>query len=1110
MNTTDKLRLLLNTKKEIRSAIENKGISVSDSDSFRSYVNKISEIPQIKYDNAAVRFFDYNGDILYTFNTTEVAALTELPELPSHNGLTCQGWNWTLDDIKHNVEEYGRCDVGAIYITDDGKTRLYITITNRGRMTVPLYFSQTVANGTIINWGDGSEEITLSGTGRINPKHVYTEPGDYVITLSPIEGCTLQLGYGAQNYNIIGGYNDTTRSYSGMLTKVELGSSITGLTQYCFSNCSLETITIPNTLTSIPADTFFVCKSLKHVNVPSEITGLSDYSFGYCSILKHVILPTSVTTIGSGCFISCNIMESIIIPNVTVINASTFSSCDTLSEVILSKNIASIGASSFEYTYSLDNLNIYNVSSIGQYAFRASKIKNLIIPESVTTIQPYTFDSSGLVNITLPDTLKTISTYAFNNCNALKEVIIPNSVTSLGTYSFSGCESLNKVILSDNITTIPSYCFKGCSSLTNINIPDSVTSIQSYAFSECGTLREILIPNSVTSVDSYAFYNCEYASEIVIPDLNSIPSNSFNYCSGVGIVDLTKCSKIPSYGSNAFANAASDCKFLVPSHLYDSWKTKSGWSGLSSRIVSGYTVSDITSAAMFANNANYGNESYTSGEFSCTAYGVHYYGNTESRNFIVKNLDLYIGMNKTSEPVSKEVKFEYAGNEYSTTITQGPFVENAILCKYNVTSTTSATTLLYSSFNNTSYFSKMIIDGVEMDVTKTYTFSTTGEHNVIFKLADDVQFTTPYRMFYGCSALKHVDLSEVDMSQATSTSTSAGTAYMFYNCTGLKSIVLPETTVYLGYYMFCGCVNVEKITIKAKVAPTLYGYSTWGTSSYYLGYNTRANLTNQCHVPYGATGYDVSNWTSYLFSTSYCGFVKSSPYLKVECTDLSITAADVIGNDTTTTITWNAIVSCIDQTNDEPLTLTFTGTSKSSPFPENESYTESIDRETSFTYMGVTATTTFVQQAKLDWEINLKNQWRLSTSVTNPDAELYDGVYESNSNYHVNNGVATMYIDIYDRDSFKLYIRSNGESGYDYVMVSQLDQTITGSTSYNSTYVKAHTRSAPSSGTAISNYKLVEFTNIGGGEHRITIIYRKDSGGDSGTDRGYILVPKQQ
>ena len=43
-----------------------------------------------------VVFRDYDGTILYSYSASEVASLSSLPPLPTREGLTCQGWNWTL------------------------------------------------------------------------------------------------------------------------------------------------------------------------------------------------------------------------------------------------------------------------------------------------------------------------------------------------------------------------------------------------------------------------------------------------------------------------------------------------------------------------------------------------------------------------------------------------------------------------------------------------------------------------------------------------------------------------------------------------------------------------------------------------------------------------------------------------------------------------------------------------------------------------------------------------------------------------------------------------------------------------------------------------------
>ena len=134
------------------------------------------------------------------------------------------------------------------------------------------------------------------------------------------------------------------------------------------------------------------------------------------------------------------------------------------------------------------------------------------------------------------------------------------------------------------------------------------------------------------------------------------------------------------------------------------------------------------------------------------------------------------------------------------------------------------------------------------------------------------------------------------------------------------------------------------------------------------------------------------------------------------------------------------------------------------------------------------------------YSVVLNNAWRQSTSVSNPSSSLYDGVYESYSNYNVNNGVATMYIDIDGYSEFSIYVRSNAESSYDYVTVSELD----------STTQKMSTSGKQNSGTAISNYTKVTYTGIDSGSHRITVIYKKDYSEHSGTDRGYLIIPKNQ
>ena len=76
----------------------------------------------------AVNFRDYDGTILHSYTKDEFLALSELPPLPTREGLICQEWNWDFADAVEYVTEYGVLEVGANYITNDGKTRVYIKI----------------------------------------------------------------------------------------------------------------------------------------------------------------------------------------------------------------------------------------------------------------------------------------------------------------------------------------------------------------------------------------------------------------------------------------------------------------------------------------------------------------------------------------------------------------------------------------------------------------------------------------------------------------------------------------------------------------------------------------------------------------------------------------------------------------------------------------------------------------------------------------------------------------------------------------------------------------------------------------------------------------------
>ena len=373
----------------VADAIRSKG-GTSDTLVFpEGFVSAISAIqtggggaaPSAKWND--VTFIDYDGTVLYSYTLAEAQTLAELPELPTHDGLVCQGWNWTLDAIKALNRPV---TVGAMYITDDGATRLHIRIATVGRMAVQLRIGQTVANGVSIDWGDGSEAETLAGTGNVNTSHTYAEPGDYVISLMPEDRCKLSLGANSYAYCVMGSTDNDRRVYCNMLKEVYIGKNVTSIGNYALSDChSLASITIPYGVTSIGGSALSYCFSLASITIPYGVTSIDAYAFNVCNSLASISIPDGVTSISGNVFHSCSSIESITIPDgVTSIGAYAFNSCFSLASITIPDGVTSIERYAFNSCYGMryydfsECTNIPTLSNTNAFTYISSDCQMLI------------------------------------------------------------------------------------------------------------------------------------------------------------------------------------------------------------------------------------------------------------------------------------------------------------------------------------------------------------------------------------------------------------------------------------------------------------------------------------------------------------------------------------------------------------------------------------------------------------------------------------------------------------------------------------------------------------------------------------------------------------
>lgn len=297
----------------------------------------------------AVNFIDYDGTIVHSYTVEEFANLTEWPSNPEHEGLTAQGWMWsTFAKAKSYVEKYGSLDIGQKYRITDGKTRIFIALDEWRREPV----LGLGVNGSVdIDWGDGSEHTTLTGT-NVNTyvstdPHEYPDGGDYVITLT-VTGTAKFLSKNStcgllmkSNFNSSESY-----CYRNAIKKLFIGDSVTSIGDLAFYTCcSLESVTIPDSVTSFGSGTFSNCYSLISITIPDSVTSVTgNFNSGNYS-LRSITIPDSVTFIDGYAFANCYPLDSITIPNsVTSLSDNVFSNSYSLASIIIPDSVRQIGS----------------------------------------------------------------------------------------------------------------------------------------------------------------------------------------------------------------------------------------------------------------------------------------------------------------------------------------------------------------------------------------------------------------------------------------------------------------------------------------------------------------------------------------------------------------------------------------------------------------------------------------------------------------------------------------------------------------------------------------------------------------------------------------------
>ena len=341
----------------------------------------------------------------------------------------------------------------------------------------------------------------------------------------------------------------------------------------CFNSSKLESITIPDGVTTIGDYAFCSSKTTKLV-IPNTVTTVGDYAFTNTSFTE-LAMPNSVSSIGANTFYGNKKLKRLTFgTSLKELPEVNLDGCPVLEEVAFSSGTTSINASSFNTCKSLrrivvaDDNPVYSTYGGVLYdkgyknlLYAPYGVGSFVAPTGLETIPPHAFEGRKSLGTAFLSSVKSVGEYAFYESGS-QMVDLSGSAKEIGQYAFyripwSSPRYTSKITLSDEMTEIPPVFQEA--RIGSITGCSGIKSIAEKAFYKTYFVGKSILDiiKNASEIGTAAFEKARFPENAVIElsgDIEVVEDHTFDLGSDSGnsIAKLKIGPKVRRIGDRAF------------------------------------------------------------------------------------------------------------------------------------------------------------------------------------------------------------------------------------------------------------------------------------------------------------------------------------------------------------------------------------------------------------------------------------------------------------------------------------------------------------------------------------------------------------------------------